>query len=152
MGNILSFFSKKNSAPAIQKLTKKLDPHQLPPMSAPELIKHLELDNQIRAIKRLSSVNEQYWKTLYQQSIYNAAELIQLIPASGSHHHAGPGGLLSHTIEVCANAMRIAKAYQLHKVLALKNAPDSIRSGALDCFLLRYYMTLEKHWHWCRSP
>lgn len=113
MGNLLSFFSSKSTAPAINKLNKKLDPLHLPPMTAPELIEYLKLDKQIRAIRRLSSVNDHYWNTLYQQSINNAAELIQLMPASGSHHHAGPGGLLSHTIEVCANSMRIAKAYQL---------------------------------------
>lgn len=100
-------------APVIHELNQKLDPQQLPPMTAPELIEYLKLEKPIREIRRLSSVNDHYWKTLYQQAINNAAELIQLMPASGSHHHAGPGGLLSHTIEVCANTMRIAKAYQL---------------------------------------
>ena len=113
MGKFLSFFSSKTAAPFICKQNKKLDPQQLPPMTAPELIDYLALKNHIREIRRLSSVNDHYWETLYQQAINNAAELIQLIPASGSHHHAGPGGLLTHTIEVCANSMRIAKGYQL---------------------------------------
>jgi len=109
MGDLLRFFRFKSTAP----VSKKLNPEQLPPMTAPELIAHLALDNRLREIRRLSSVIDHYWKTLYQQAIDNAAELMQLIPASGSHHHAGPGGLLTHTIEVCAHTMRIAKAYQL---------------------------------------
>ena len=113
MSKLLSFFSRKNAVPVIHKLDKNLDPQQLPPMTAPELIEYLALEIPIRKIRRLSSVNDHYWEALYQQAINNAAELIQLMPASGSHHHAGPGGLLSHTIEVCANTMRIAKAYQL---------------------------------------
>lgn len=113
MSKLLSFFCRKNAAPVIHKLDKNLDPLQLPPMTAPELIEYLALEKPIRQIRRLSSVNDHYWETLYQQAINNAADLIQLMPASGSHHHAGPGGLLSHTIEVCANTMRIAKAYQL---------------------------------------
>ena len=113
MSKLLSFFSRKNTAPVIHKVDKNLDPLQLPPMTAPELIEYLALEKPIRQIRRLSSVNDHYWESLYQQAINNAADLIQLMPASGSHHHAGPGGLLSHTIEVCANTMRIAKAYQL---------------------------------------
>lgn len=113
MGKLLHFFTGKTTAPASNTQNKKLDPHQLPPMTAPELIEYLALEHRIREIRRLSSVNDHYWTTLYQQAIDNAAELVQLMPASGSHHHAGPGGLLTHTIEVCANTMRIAKAYQL---------------------------------------
>ena len=113
MSKLRSFFSSKISAPATHKRIKKLDPQKLPPMTGPELIDYLSLGNPIREIRRLSSVSDHYWSTLYQQAITTAAELIQLIPASGSHHHAGPGGLLTHTIEVCANTMRIAKAYQL---------------------------------------
>ena len=113
MGKLLSFFRGKQSAPDINTLDKELDPLKLPPMTAPELIDYLGLDSRIREIRRLSSVNDHYWKTLYLQAIHNAAELIQLMPASGSHHHAGPGGLLTHTIDVCAITMRITKAYQL---------------------------------------
>lgn len=82
-------------------------------MTAPELFSYLELDNHILAIKRLASVNDHYWDTLYLATLNNAADAIQLIPASAAHHHAGPGGLLAHTIEVCANTMRIAKGWQL---------------------------------------
>ncbi len=115
MAKLLSFFGlNKHFAPNISgQKTDPLDALNLPPMTAPELIRFLELEHRILAIKRLASVNDRYWNSLYQTAINNAAETIQLIPASASHHHAGPGGLLTHTIEVCANAMRIAKAWQL---------------------------------------
>jgi integrating conjugative element relaxase (TIGR03760 family) len=41
------------------------------------------------------------------------AEYVQLLPASESHHHAQPGGLLLHTLEVAANALAIRQGYKL---------------------------------------
>lgn len=41
------------------------------------------------------------------------AEYVQLLPASESHHHAQPGGLLEHTLEVAAYALRLRQAQKL---------------------------------------
>ena len=115
MAKLLSFLGRNRlTAPDISRNnTDELDPLKLPPMTAPELFSYLKLDNHILSIKRLASVNDHYWNTLYQATLNNVADAIQLLPASAAHHHAGPGGLLTHTIEVCANTMRIAKGWQL---------------------------------------
>lgn len=41
------------------------------------------------------------------------AEFVQLLPASESHHHAQPGGLLEHTLEVIDFALSYRKQKQL---------------------------------------
>lgn len=41
------------------------------------------------------------------------AEFVQLLPASESHHHAQPGGLLVHLLEVAAHALHFRDAYKL---------------------------------------
>lgn len=41
------------------------------------------------------------------------AEFVQLVPASESHHHAHPGGLLAHTLEVLLAATTLRNGYLL---------------------------------------
>lgn len=43
------------------------------------------------------------------------AQFVQLLPASESHHHAQPGGLLVHLLEVAAHALHFRDAYKLPK-------------------------------------
>lgn len=50
---------------------------------------------------------------LYLQPIYRYAGLVQRLPASESHHHAFPGGLLEHTLEVMAFAARMRQSHLL---------------------------------------
>ncbi|WP_336221562.1 MobH family relaxase [Citrobacter amalonaticus] len=50
---------------------------------------------------------------LYLQPIYRYAGLVQQLPASESHHHAFPGGLLEHTLEVMAFAARMRQSHLL---------------------------------------
>jgi integrating conjugative element relaxase (TIGR03760 family) len=45
--------------------------------------------------------------------IQNFAEFVQLLPASQSHHHAHPGGLLEHLLEVAAFALTKRNGYKL---------------------------------------
>ncbi|MCX8984234.1 MobH family relaxase [Citrobacter portucalensis] len=50
---------------------------------------------------------------LYQQPIYRYAGLVQQLPASENHHHACPGGLLDHTLEVMAFAAQMRQSHLL---------------------------------------
>ena len=40
-------------------------------------------------------------------------ESVQLAPASIAHHHAGPGGLVTHTLDVIERALRQRKSFEL---------------------------------------
>lgn len=43
----------------------------------------------------------------------NVAEFVQLLPGSESHHHAQPGGLLIHLLDVAAHALSLREGYKL---------------------------------------
>ena len=47
--------------------------------------------------------------------IANFVEFVQLLPASQSHHHAQPGGLLQHTLEVASHSLALREGYKLPK-------------------------------------
>ncbi len=64
--------------------------------------------------------------TLFHQDcmpvIERAAEWTQLLPASESHHHAQPGGLMTHMMESAAHALRFRQGY----LLPVGAAPEEI--------------------------
>lgn len=45
--------------------------------------------------------------------IIKYAEFVQQLPASESHHHSHPGGLLDHTLEVASIALRISASLEM---------------------------------------
>lgn len=60
---------------------------------------------ELAAIKARAGVPAEHWQSLYQTIFENYAALVQRLPASESHHHAGPGGLLQHGIEVVRHTL-----------------------------------------------
>ncbi len=101
-------FPKKKSRNSIE-----LDYNKLPVMGAEELIHFTGQQNRIMSIKRIVKIDNERFQILYLDVIYNFAELVQLMPASQAHHHAVPGGLFIHTLEVIEHAMRLRQQYKL---------------------------------------
>lgn len=62
-------------------------------------------EGEIAAIKARAGVPADHWRSLYQSVFENYAALVQRLPASESHHHAGPGGLLQHGFEVVRHTL-----------------------------------------------
>lgn len=77
-------------------------------LSATELIKCLNLEPVINNIKIHSSLSTENWNTDGLPLIHNFLALVQRLPASESHHHAGDGGLARHTLDVAALSLRQA--------------------------------------------
>lgn len=69
--------------------------------------------NTIREIARLVGVPETHWRALYLSALERFASYVQQIPASEAHHHAGPGGLLDHTLEVITGALAARRSILL---------------------------------------
>ncbi|MFT0137384.1 MobH family relaxase [Alcanivoracaceae bacterium MT1] len=67
----------------------------------------------VSTLKGLSGVPESHWQRLYQALLDRFAVLVQLLPASEAHHHAGPGGLLRHGLEVAHNALLLRRGILL---------------------------------------
>ncbi|WOA33391.1 MobH family relaxase [Alloalcanivorax xenomutans] len=67
----------------------------------------------ISTLKGLAGVPESHWQRLYQALLDRFAALVQLLPASEAHHHAGPGGLLRHGLEVAHNSLLLRRGILL---------------------------------------
>ena len=68
----------------------------------------LELTNAHKAIEemwRQSRLSRTVWERDLLAALHAQAELVQLMPASESHHHAHAGGLLAHTVEMVLAAL-----------------------------------------------
>lgn len=77
--------------------------NRLKVLSPAELLAPHEGD--IAAIKARAGVPGGHWRSLYQAMFESYAVLVQRLPASESHHHAGLGGLLQHGIEVVRHTL-----------------------------------------------
>lgn len=51
--------------------------------------------------------------TLYLAPLERYVELVQQFPASENHHHAYPGGMLDHGLEIVAYALKLRQSYLL---------------------------------------
>lgn len=60
-----------------------------------------------------TSLSRKQFEALYQVPLERYAELVQQFPASESHHHAYPGGMLDHGLEIVAYALKLRQSYLL---------------------------------------
>lgn len=85
----------------------------LPIYSAEQLFAQCKLDTNLSEIRTLAGLDTPVFDLIIKKPVYDFAELVQLAPASESHHHAGPGGLLMHTLDVITLALKKRRGYQL---------------------------------------
>jgi len=64
-------------------------------------------------INELAGLSKEHFQRFYLNAIERFARFVQLLPASEVHHHAGPGGMLSHGLDVCILALKIRRSYLL---------------------------------------
>lgn len=67
----------------------------------------------IAEIHRLLALPDTQTTDLVTSALQSFAALVQLLPASESHHHAGQGGMLDHTLAVAVAALKIRAGYML---------------------------------------
>lgn len=67
----------------------------------------------LEQIWQRTSLSRAQFEKLYLDPIRRYAELVQLLPASESHHHAYLGGMLDHGIEVIAYALKLRQSHLL---------------------------------------
>src|SRR3546814_8705726 len=58
-----------------------------------------------------TSLSRKQFASLYRAPLERYAELVQLFPASESHHHAYPGGMLDHGLEIVAYALKLRQSH-----------------------------------------
>ncbi len=67
--------------------------------------------------------------------IYKSAEWVQMLPASESHHHAQPGGLILHMLESATVALRLRQGYLLPVGAAPEEIPERKHRWTYAVFL-----------------
>ncbi|WP_211460895.1 MobH family relaxase [Collimonas silvisoli] len=102
-------FSKKSAAPT------SAPPDTAPrgftrPASAPALLSTQRRQMLLEHIWQRTSLSRTQFALLYRQPLERYAALVQELPASESHHHAYPGGMLDHGLEIVAYALKLRQS------------------------------------------
>ncbi|MDD7426243.1 MAG: MobH family relaxase [[Actinobacillus] rossii] len=83
------------------------------PQTHQELLNTPLRQKQLTTIWQNVSMSPTLFDELYRHPIEKYAELVQLFPASESHHHSHLGGMLDHGLEVIAIATKLRQNYVL---------------------------------------
>lgn len=111
---ISRFFHNKQSSTLIapeMPLTTDTGWHL--PLPAKKLLDTPLRQQYLTTIWQNVSMSPEMFKMIYQEPIERYAEMVQLLPASESHHHAHIGGMLDHGLEVIAIATKLRQRYIL---------------------------------------
>lgn len=108
-------FNKKASAVKAPPVAEQADAAAgwMLPRSADELLATPRRQKLLAHIWQRTSLSRDQFLLLYRQPIERYAELVQQFPASESHHHAYPGGMLDHGLEIVAYALKLRQSYLL---------------------------------------
>ncbi|WP_422775499.1 MobH family relaxase [Pseudomonas aeruginosa] len=118
MFQLLSWISRK---PSPSPLTKAAPGGFLPPLSSMELLGTPRRRQLLENIWQRASLSKQQFEEIYRRPLANYAELVQQLPASENHHHAHPGGMIDHGLEIVAYALKVRQTY----LLPIGAAPES---------------------------
>ena len=83
------------------------------PLSAERLLATPLRQSCLQQLWQLTPLPDTLFDSWILTAIHRCATLVQLLPASQSHHHSTPGGLLDHSLEVACNAIRLRQGYLL---------------------------------------
>ncbi|WP_379059107.1 MobH family relaxase [Pectobacterium brasiliense] len=85
----------------------------LQPEPAAELLDTPRRQKLLEHIWQRTSLSRKQFITLYRRPLERYAELVQLFPASETHHHAYHGGMLDHGLEIVAFALKLRQSHLL---------------------------------------
>ncbi|EDV5274772.1 TPA: TraI domain-containing protein [Pseudomonas aeruginosa] len=83
------------------------------PQSAASLLATPRRQKLLEHIWQRTSLSRKQFATLYRAPLERYAELVQVFPASEAHHHAYPGGMLDHGLEIVAYALKLRQSHLL---------------------------------------
>jgi integrating conjugative element relaxase (TIGR03760 family) len=115
---MLSLFKRKRvpaSASALLTPTSPTEPGKglMRPEPAASLLATPRRQKLLEHIWQRTSLSRRQFATLYLAPLERYAELVQQFPASESHHHAYPGGMLDHGLEIVAYALKLRQSHLL---------------------------------------
>ncbi|MGY6272818.1 MobH family relaxase [Achromobacter denitrificans] len=83
------------------------------PQSAASLLATPRRQKLLEHIWQRTSLSRRQFAKLYLAPLHRYAELVQAFPASEAHHHAYPGGMLDHGLEIVAYALKLRQSHLL---------------------------------------
>ncbi|MGR4868186.1 MobH family relaxase [Variovorax sp. LARHSF232] len=115
---MLSLFQRKRVPPAVAAPSVSTPSTELPkglmrPEPAASLLATPRRQRLLEHIWQRTSLSRQQFATLYLAPLERYAELVQQFPASEFHHHAYPGGMLDHGLEIVAYALKLRQSHLL---------------------------------------
>jgi integrating conjugative element relaxase (TIGR03760 family) len=110
---MLSLFRRKRSPPAPSPLAQPPAEGLIRPESPAALLATPRRQRLLAQIWQRTAVSRGQFARLYQAPLERYAALVQQLPASEAHHHAYPGGMLDHGLEIVAIALKLRQAHLL---------------------------------------
>ncbi|EDY8730829.1 TPA: TraI domain-containing protein [Salmonella enterica subsp. enterica serovar Agona] len=113
---MLSLFQRKRppaTAAPVPAPTINLPKGLTLPQSAASLLATPRRQKLLEHIWQRTSLSRRQFATLYRAPLERYAELVQVFPASEAHHHAYPGGMLDHGLEIVAYALKLRQSHLL---------------------------------------
>ena len=106
---MFSFFRRSKTLPAAAPSPNGF----LKPAQGQDLLATPRRQKLLENIWQRASLSRSQFVELYRRPLERYAELVQQLPASQNHHHAHPGGMLDHGLEIVAYALKIRQSYLL---------------------------------------
>ena len=115
---MLSLFKRKRVPPTASAPPTPTSPAEpgkglVRPEPAASLLATPRRQKLLEHIWQRTSLSRRQFATLYLAPLERYAELVQQFPASESHHHAYPGGMLDHGLEIVAYALKLRQSHLL---------------------------------------
>ena len=113
---MLALFQRKQpSVAACQLLAPDTDLPKglIRPETAASLLSTPRRQRLLEYIWQRTSMSRKQFDALYYTPLKRYAELVQKFPASESHHHAYPGGMLDHGLEIVAYGLKLRQSHLL---------------------------------------
>ena len=112
---MLSLFQRKRVPPAAVAAPTPAPPAApgkglMRPEPAASLLATPRRQRLLEHIWQRTSLSRRQFATLYLAPLERYAELVQQFPASENHHHAYPGGMLDHGLEIVAYALKLRQS------------------------------------------
>jgi integrating conjugative element relaxase (TIGR03760 family) len=111
---MLALFQRKRPSPIAPPPTPgEKGKGLIRPESAAALLSTSRRQRLLEHIWQRTSLSRKQFASLYLAPLERYAELVQHLPASEHHHHAYPGGMLDHGLEIVAYALKLRQSYLL---------------------------------------
>ena len=113
---MLSLFQRKRppvAAAPSPAPTTDLPKGLIRPESAASLLATPRRQKLLEHIWQRTSLSRKQFGALYRAPLERYAELVQAFPASEAHHHAYPGGMLDHGLEIVAYSLKLRQSHLL---------------------------------------